>query len=91
MHRVDPTEPRAAELHRRVAARLRAEPGAVALARARLERAIAREGEPLDPALGERRDALRMLDALELAEFLESDTPRARRMRTSSPLRWLAR
>lgn len=37
------------------------------------------------PALVEWKIALAMLDPHELAQFLESATPRARRMRISSP------
>jgi hypothetical protein len=60
-------------------------------ARARLEQRIAREGDPIDPVLGEWLDVLLMLDPLQLADFIESGTPRARRLRISSPLVWIAR
>jgi hypothetical protein len=63
----------------------------LAEARARLEQRIAREGAPADPVLCEWLDALLMLDPAQLADFIESGTSRARRLRISSPLVWLAR
>lgn len=63
----------------------------IAEARSRLERLIAREGSPADPVLGEWLDVLLMLDSPQLADFIESATPRARRLRISSPLVWLSR
>jgi hypothetical protein len=87
----DPIEERAAEAHRRIAARVRQNPALIAEARTRLEQRIAREGAPADPVLSEWLDALLMLDPPQLADFIESATPRARRLRISSPLVWLAR
>ena len=63
----------------------------IAEALVRLKLRIAREGVPADPVLGEWLDALLMLDPPQLADFIESATPRARRLRISSPLVWLAR
>lgn len=79
---VDPVAARNDALHRRVAARVRADPAIVDEARALLDRWLAQE--PL-PAWIEWRTALTLLEPDELAEFLESATPRARRMRSSSP------
>jgi hypothetical protein len=63
----------------------------IAEARARLEQLIVREGAPVDPILLEWLDVLRMLDPSQIADFIESATPRARRLRISIPLNWLAR
>lgn len=87
----DPIEDRALQTHRRIAGKLRRAPELIDEARARLEQRIAREGLPADPVLCEWRDALLMLDPPQLADFIESATPRARRLRISSPLGWLAR
>jgi hypothetical protein len=87
----DPIEERALQAHLRIADRLRRDPGLIAEAKTRLEQRIVREGPPADPVLYEWRDALLMLDPLQLADFIESQTPRARRLRISSPLVWLAR
>jgi hypothetical protein len=87
----DPLEERTAETHRRVAARIRRDPSLIAEATARLQRLIVREGPPADPVLCEWLDVLLMLDPPQLADFIESTTPRARRLRISSPLVWLAR
>lgn len=86
----DPHERRDAAIHAEIARRLREDPGLVARARERLEAVIEAEAV-VDPVLVEWRDALLMLDAEQLARFLESSTPRAVRMRISSPLIWLAR
>ena len=82
---MDPIQARNDETHRKVAARIRQDAGVIAEARARLERWIERDGAPIDPALEEWLDALDMMDAQDLAEFLESTSPRAKRMRISSP------
>jgi hypothetical protein len=79
------------ELHRRIAERIRREPAVIAETQARLERRAAREAGPIDPVLGEWRDLFLMLDPGQIADFIESSTPRARRLRSSSPLLWLAR
>jgi len=83
--RIDSSEARNDTIHRRVAARIRRDPSVVAEARERLERWLARDGSEPHPAWLEWKVALDMLDPLELADFLESRTPRARRMRSSSP------
>ena len=89
--RIDPVEARNDELHRLVAARIRRDPGAVAEARETLERWIASGGPDPHPVLLEWRAVLMMLEPAELADFLESRLPRARRLRTSSPFAGLAR
>jgi hypothetical protein len=88
--RIDPSELENDEIHRRVAARIRRDPGVIDEARARLERWLARDGDRPHPATLEWRAAIEMLDPASLAEFLESTTPRARRMRSSSPFFGLA-
>lgn len=82
----DPIEARALQTHRRIADRLRRDPSLIAAALVRLKLRIAREGVPADPVLGEWLDALLMLAPPQLADFIESTTPRARRLRISSPL-----
>lgn len=89
--KVDPTELRNTEIHRRVAAEIRRDPRIIEQAAARLERWMLRDGDPPDPALVEWKTALQMLDPEQLANFLESPTPRAKRMRISSPFFWPAR
>lgn len=89
--RRDPIEERAAAIHERVAARIRREPELLVEAVARLSRRLEQEGGPADPVLCEWRDVLLMLTPEQVAAFVESDTPRARRLRISSPLVWLAR
>ena len=91
MRKVDPTEASKDEIHRRAAAEIRRDPGVIAQAAARLERWLLRSGDPPDPALVEWKIALAALDPEQLAEFLESPTPRARRMRISSPFYWPGR
>jgi hypothetical protein len=86
--RPDPIEARNDALHRRVAALIRQDPSVVLRARDTLDRWLATE--PL-PAWLEWRDALRLLTPEEIASFLESTTPRARRMRSSSPFASLLR
>jgi len=83
--RIDPAEQLNDEIHRRVAARIRCEPSVIAEARARLERWLAQDGPDPHPAWLEWETVLDMLDPIEVAEFLDSTTPRARRMRCSSP------
>jgi hypothetical protein len=80
-----------AEKHRRIAARIRRDPGVIAESRVRLTRLIEREPAPADPALREWLDLLLMATPDQIAGFLESSTPRAHRMRSSSPLLWLER
>lgn len=83
--RVDPIEAETDAQHRQIAALIRRDPSLIAEAQAVVDRWIARSGgEPL-PAWLEWKDALAMLDAATLVRFLESTTPRARRMRISSP------
>lgn len=89
--RVDPLERRNDELHRRVAARIRRDHAVIDEARATLERWIERDGAEPHPALLEWKAVLAMLEPDELADFLESTMPRARRLRCSSPFAGLAR
>jgi hypothetical protein len=87
----DPIEDQATETHRRIAARIRRDPNVLATTLTRLKDLISREGQPVDPVLGEWLDVLLMLDPPQVADFIESATPRARRLRISSPLIWLSR
>jgi hypothetical protein len=89
--RDNPTELLDAEMHRRIAARIRRDPGVIAETRPRLVRIMAREPPPPDPALQEWLDLLLMATPDQVADFIASGTPRARRLRTSSPLLWLDR
>jgi len=89
--KIDPTQVRKDEIHRRVAAEIRRDPRLIEQAAARLDRWMLRSGDPPDPALLEWKIALASLDASQLADFLESPTPRAKRMRISSPFFWPAR
>jgi len=52
---------------------------------------MAQEAPYVDPVLDEWLDVLLMLDPGQVAGFIESDTPRARRLRISTPLAWVAR
>jgi hypothetical protein len=87
MSGVDTTERENDDIHRRVADRIEREPALIATARARLDRWVARDPQP---AWLEWRQALAMLPPGDLAVFLRSRTPRARRMRCSSPFFGLA-
>lgn len=80
-----------ADLHRRIAARIRHDPGVIAESKARLARLMEREPPPPDPVLQEWLDLLLMATPGQIADFIESGTPRARRLWTSSPLLWVAR
>jgi hypothetical protein len=80
--RVDPVEARNDERHRKIAMLIRTDPSVIARAGALLDKWLAHDPHP---ALVEWKSALAMLAPDELAQFLESTTPRARRMRISSP------
>lgn len=83
--RIDPIEQLNDEIHRRVAERIRRDSTVINQARERLERWLSQGGTDPEPAWLEWKVALAMLDPSELADFLDSKTPRARRMRCSSP------
>jgi hypothetical protein len=89
--KIDPTEVRNDEIHRRAAAEIRRNPEVVEQATAQLDRWMRRGGDPPDPALVEWKTVIAVLDPAQLADFLESPTPRAKRMRISSPFFWLGR
>ena len=70
---------------RRIAARLRRDPRVLRLARSNLRRWAAGDGRHLRSTFQEWRAVLHRLTAREVADFLDSDTPMARRLRQSSP------
>lgn len=73
------------ERDRRTAAALRANPALVQVARENLQRWLAADITCAPPALKEWADLLNFLAPFELADFLESRTPKAARLRQSSP------
>jgi len=73
------------EHDRATAAALRRHPQLVAVARANLQRWVTHCGAKVHPALAEWRDIMSMLTVEQLADFIESDTPKANRLRQSSP------
>ncbi len=74
------------ELQDRVLAqRLRRDTRLLRLAQANLRRWKARDGKHVRPAFLEWQHILERLSANEIADFLVSDTPMARRLRQSSP------
>jgi len=70
---------------RLIAARLRRDRRALRIARQNLRRWMARDGRKVRPVFHEWHGILVRLNAREIAAFLESDTPMARRLRQSSP------
>ena len=70
---------------RLVAGRLRHDRRILHRARANLRRWMARDGRRVRPVFAEWSHILERLSANELADFLISDTPLARRLRQSSP------
>jgi hypothetical protein len=70
---------------RRVALRLRRDPRLLRLARSNLRRWAAADGPHVRPIFEEWHAILHRLNAREIADFLCSDTPKARRLRQSSP------
>ena len=72
------------ERDRRVAMLIRRQPEVINHARRNLKKWAARWGE-LTPAWLEWEQLLRMLTPAQVADFLESSTPKANRLRQSSP------
>jgi len=72
-------------MDRLIAAKVRAAPHLVEIAKANLARWQAQNGGELAPAHREWQLALRFLTPIELAHFIESETPKANRLRQSSP------
>ncbi len=70
---------------RLLAQRLRRDARLLRLARANLRRWKARDGKRPRPVFVEWQRILDVLSANEIADFLVSDTPMARRLRQSSP------
>lgn len=76
---------RNAKQDRLVARQLRHDPRILHRARANLRRWTARDGQRVRPVFAEWWRILERLSADEIADFLISDTPLARRLRQSSP------
>jgi len=76
---------RNAEEDRLLASRLRHDPRILRQARTNLRRWTARDGKRVRPVFAEWQRILERLSAHEIADFLVSDTPLARRLRQSSP------
>ncbi len=76
---------------RRVAAIIRRNPRMLRAARADLERWMAADGKHVRPAFREWHAILHRLTGREIAAFLCSGTPMARRLRQSSPLAGILR
>lgn len=72
-------------LDRATAAKIRARPELIEIARANLAKWGAQNGGELAPAHREWDLVLRFLSPNELADFLVADTPKANRLRQSSP------
>ena len=70
---------------RLIAARLRRNPVVLRLARENLRRWAAFDGRHVRPVFREWHAVLHRLNARQIADFLCSDTPMARRLRQSSP------
>ena len=71
---------------RRIAATIRRDPRVLRVARANLGRWMAADGKRVRPAFRDWHAVLHRLTAREIAAFLCSDTPMARRLRQSSPM-----
>ncbi len=74
-----------AEQDRLIAAKLRRDPGVLELARCNLRRWMKADGKSVRPVFREWERILSYLSAAEIARFLRSDTPMARRLRQSTP------
>jgi len=72
-------------MDRLTAAKIRKDPSLVNIAKANLRRWMERDSGFLHPAHAEWLDILQFLEPTELADFIESDTPKANRLRQSTP------
>jgi len=70
---------------RRIAARLRRDRRVLKVARANLKRWMTRDGRKVRASFLEWHRILSRLSRAEIADFLQSNTPLARRLRQSSP------
>ena len=70
---------------RQIAANLCRDGRLLRLARQNLRRWMARDGRKVRPVFGEWQLILTRLSRVEIADFLRSETPMARRLRQSSP------
>jgi len=73
------------EHDRATAAALRRHPKLIEIARDNLTRWLGQDGEAAHPALVVWKDILFFLRPEQIADFLESETPKASRLRQSSP------
>jgi hypothetical protein len=73
------------ERDKRTAAAIRVRPELIQVARDNLERWLLTDGNPAHAALLEWRAIMDFLTPGEIADFLESDSPKANRLRQSSP------
>lgn len=73
-------------LDRATAAKIRAQPELIEIARANLRRWMQLDEGFVHPVHAEWTDILNFLTPVELADFIESDTPKANRLRQSTPL-----
>ena len=73
-------------MDRATAAKIRRDPSLIEIAKANLRRWQAKNGGELAPAHQEWELILRFLTPDELAEFIVSETPKANRLRQSSPV-----
>jgi hypothetical protein len=80
-----------AEQDQAIAARLRRDRGILRFARANLRRWSTRDGQHVRQVFAEWHRILHYLSADEIADFLVSDTPLAKRLRQSSPFAGLLR
>lgn len=70
---------------KRTAAAIRVRPELIQVARQNLDRWLRIDGNSAHPALLEWRAIMDFLTPNEIADFLESDSPKANRLRQSSP------
>jgi hypothetical protein len=72
-------------MDRLTATKIRRDPSVVNIARANLRRWMESDGDFVHPVHAEWLDILQFLEPSELADFIESDTPKANRLRQSTP------
>lgn len=73
-------------LDRATAAKIRAQPELIKIGKANLGRWMRHDNGFIHPVHAEWMDILNFLTPGEIADFIESDTPKANRLRQSTPL-----